>query len=134
LKSEKNSKKNMIVCKIGQSCMKKMELNDYLWLVAIIESRTVSIPSKFDPNFEVGALIPYFDFANHRVLYDDETDKEESKEILNHNDIERKVVNYMDYFTYNASTEQFLLKCHKTYKAGEQNITGLSLLKIPSIV
>ena len=126
--------------------IKKMNLKDYLWLVSIIESRSVSFPAKYDPNLEVGALIPYFDFANHTFDYKDETnenpkltqdqsDKESidttmnssTKSIAHDISILKKpsipnktVVTYMDYFYYDKRKELFILKAFQDYKQNDQ--------------
>jgi len=107
--------------------VKPLTLADYKWLHSVIESRAISLPSKYDINSQVGALIPVYDFANHDFLYEDEKELEEKLEELTvsdtkskENKIRRKLINQQEYFYFDSMKGFYMLKASQDYNEGDQ--------------
>jgi len=107
---------------IGKT-LKPWTLNDYLWLYTVIESRAISLPSKYDLHSDVGALIPVYDFANHDFLYEGEPSLEEQMKDLKLTEEEnkqRRLISQQDYFFFDVKKNSYILKAHRDYNEGDQ--------------
>ena len=107
---------------IGKT-LKPWTLNDYLWLYTVIESRAISLPSKYDLHSDVGALIPVYDFANHDFLYEGEPSLEEQMKdlkITEEENKQRRLISQQDYFFFDQKKNSYILKAHRDYNEGDQ--------------
>jgi len=108
---------------IGKT-LKPWTVNDYLWLYTVIESRAISLPSKYDLHSDVGALIPVYDFANHDFLWEGEEPSLEEKldnlKLTDDNKNKSRLISQQDYFFFDQKKNSYILKAHKDYKEGDQ--------------
>lgn len=58
----------------------------------MVESRTLFFKNREDPNSEVGAMVPFYDLANHSFM---------------------KGVDHFALFSFNSETREYILRAYK---------------------
>ena len=79
--------------------LKDFQLEIFLLLFSLIESRTLYYPNSFDSESIIGTLVPYYDFCNHAFLKD---------------------INAFDHFYYEKNRNSYVLKAYKEFEVNEQ--------------
>ena len=76
-----------------------LQLDEFLSIFSLIESRTLYYQNPFDPESIVGTMVPYYDFCNHAFLKD---------------------VNSFEHFYFDKTRKTYVLKAYKNFDVNEQ--------------
>lgn len=78
---------------------KNIQMENFLKLYSLIESRTLYYENNSDSDSSIGALVPYYDVCNHEFLND---------------------VNHFNYFYFDKEKKTYVLKAYKDFEPNEQ--------------